>query len=63
MTHGGKNCVLNLSRPFPIVRVIRVRNRLDRLLLNHEKPYKNIYIVRYRLRPPETVSEKGPNML
>ena len=59
MTHGSKKkCVLKPSRPFPTVKVIRVRNR--------RKPSKKVEktdIVWDRLRPSETVSEKGPGML
>ena len=52
MTHGSKkNCVLKPSRPFPTVRVIRVRNRRDRFTLNHPKKIEKTDIVWDRLRP------------
>ena len=52
MTHGSKkNCVLKPSRPFPTVRVIRVRNRRDRFTLNHPKKVEKTDIVWDRLRP------------
>ena len=64
MTHGSKkNCVLKPSRPFPTVRVIRVRKPSRPF---HTKPPKKVEktdIVWDRLRPSETVSEKGPDML
>ena len=53
----AKNCVLKPSRPFPTVRVIRVRNRRDRFTLNHPKKVEKNG---YSLRPSETVSEKAP---
>ena len=52
MTHGSKkNCVLKPSRPFPTVRVIRVRNRRDRFTLNHPKKVEKTDIVWDCLRP------------